>query len=375
MEQKTAFEIQELTSDEYVLSMGPQHPATHGVLRILLRMDGEVVVNLQPDPGYIHSSIEKICENRKYDQVMPYTDRMDYLSAVSYNLAYALAVEKLMGLEVPNRGRHIRVILAEMNRIMSHLLWFAAYGIDMGALTPIWYAFRERENLITLIEMQTGNRLTHHALRIGGVKNDLPTGFVEGLNKFLENFNDMVDEYEALFIDNVIFKARTKSIGVLKKENAISYGVTGPNLRASGCDIDLRKLAPYSGYENFSFEVCSEKNGDSWDRCKIRMNEMRQSASILRQAIDTLPEGEISAKAPKIIKPTPGGCYAKVEGPRGEVGAYVVSAGTDKPYRVKFRSPSFSNLSALNEMCAGVKIADLVAIMGSLDIVIPEIDR
>ncbi|MCX8093494.1 MAG: NADH-quinone oxidoreductase subunit D, partial [Candidatus Goldbacteria bacterium] len=214
------FELEKLSTDEYILSMGPQHPSTHGVLRVILRMDGEYVVDLQPDPGYIHSSIEKICENRKYEQIMPYTDRLDYLSAVNYNWAYALAVEKLLGIKVPERAEYIRVILAEINRIMSHLLWFSAFGIDMGALTPIWYAFRERENLISLIEAQTGGRLTHNALRIGGVKNDLPKNFINDLKKFLSTFNDYVDEYEALLINNVIFIARTKNIGILQKDIA-----------------------------------------------------------------------------------------------------------------------------------------------------------
>ncbi len=369
------FQLEKTTSDEYILSMGPQHPSTHGVLRIILRMDGEYVVDLQPDPGYIHSSIEKICENRKYEQIMPYTDRLDYLSAVNYNWAYALAIEKLLGIKVPERAEYIRVILAEINRIMSHLLWFSAYGIDMGALTPIWYAFRERENLITLIEAQTGGRLTHNALRIGGVKNDLPKDFIDGLKKFLSNFNDYIDEYEALLINNVIFTARTKNIGVLKKDIAISYGVSGPTLRGSDAEIDLRKTYGYSIYEKFNFKVCTGKNGDTWDRCKVRMDEMRQSAEILNQAIEGIPSGDIMAKVPKIIKPAPGEIYEKVEGPRGEVGVYIVSDGSEKPYRIKFRSPSFSNLSALREVCIGYKIADLVAIMGSFDLVIPEIDR
>jgi NADH-quinone oxidoreductase subunit D len=375
MEQTKTFDVEKVTSDEYILSMGPQHPATHGVLRIMLRMDGEVVKDLTPDPGYIHSSIEKICENRKYDQIMPYTDRMDYLSAVSYNLAYAMAVEKLLGVQVPERGQYIRVLMLEMNRIMSHLLWFAAFGMDMGALTPLLYAFRDREDLITMLEAQTGGRLTHHALRLGGVKNDLPKDFAASMKKFLEKFDDHVSEHEALLINNVIFMARTKGIGVLKKETGISYAVSGPSLRGSDCAMDLRRTAPYSVYEKLQFNVCTGKNGDSWDRSKVRMDEMRESAKIIGQIMDGLPAGDTMAKVPRIIKPAPGEVYAGVEGPRGETGAYVVSDGTEKPYRVKFRSPSYSNLSALKEICLGYKIADLVAIMGSLDLVIPEIDR
>ncbi|MBP7792772.1 MAG: NADH-quinone oxidoreductase subunit D [Candidatus Goldbacteria bacterium] len=371
----TETNLEQIASDEYILSLGPQHPSTHGVLRIVLKMDGEYVVDVQPDIGYIHSGIEKICENRKYEQIMPYTDRMDYLSAVNYNWAYALAVEKLLGVKIPGRAEYIRVILAEINRIMSHLLWFSAFGMDLGALTPIWYAFRERENLMSLIEAQTGGRLTHNALRIGGIKNDLPKNFMPDLKKFLSNFDDYVDEYEALLINNVIFVARTKNIGILKKDVAISYGMAGPTIRGSGVDIDLRKTEPYSVYDKFNFKVCTGKNGDTWDRCKVRMDEMRQSAEILRQAMETIPSGDVMAKVPKIIKPAPGEVYAKVEGPKGEVGVYIVSDGSEKPYRIKFRSPSYSNLSGLREMCIGYKIADLIAIMGSLDLVIPEIDR
>jgi NADH-quinone oxidoreductase subunit D len=362
-------------TDEYILSMGPQHPSTHGVLRVVLKLDGEVVKDAIPDVGYIHTGIEKLLENRKYDQIIPYTDRTDYLSAVNNNLAYCLAVEKLLGIEVPERAKIIRVILAELNRIMSHLLWYSAYGMDMGALTPIIYAFREREEIIDMMEAITGGRLTHNALRIGGFKYDLPSDFIPKLKKFISHFNDRVDEYEALLINNVIFTSRTKGIGILKKEIGINYGVTGPSLRGSDVAYDLRKIEPYSGYEKFDFQVCTGKNGDTWDRCIVRMNEMRESLKILTQSIDLLKEGEIMAKVPKIIKPAPGEVYAAVEGPRGEVGVYIVSDGSEKPYRIKLRSPSFSNLSVLKEIVVGYKIADIVAIMGSLDLVIPEIDR
>ena len=362
-------------TDEYILSMGPQHPSTHGVLRVVLKLDGEVVKDAIPDVGYIHTGIEKLLENRKYDQIIPYTDRTDYLSAVNNNLAYCLAVEKLLGIEVPERAKIIRVILAELNRIMSHLLWYSAYGMDMGALTPIIYAFREREEIIDMMEAMTGGRLTHNALRIGGFKYDLPSDFIPKLKKFISHFNDRVDEYEALLINNVIFTSRTKGIGILKKEIGINYGVTGPSLRGSDVAYDLRKIELYSGYEKFDFQVCTGKNGDTWDRCIVRMNEMRESLKILTQSIDLLKEGEIMAKVPKIIKPAPGEVYAAVEGPRGEVGVYIVSDGSEKPYRIKLRSPSFSNLSVLKEIVVGYKIADIVAIMGSLDLVIPEIDR
>ncbi len=373
---KIPIEIEKgLETDEYILNMGPQHPSTHGVLRVVLKLDGEVVKDAVPDVGYIHTGLEKIFENRKYDQIIPYTDRTDYLSAVNNNLAYCLAIEKLLGIEVPERAKIMRVILSELNRIMSHLLWYSAYGLDMGALTPIIYAFREREEVIDLVESMTGGRLTHNALRIGGFKCDLPGNFIKNLKKFILHFNDRIDEYEALLIDNVIFTNRTKNIGILKKEIAINYGVTGPSLRGSSVAYDLRKIQPYSGYEKFNFEVCTGENGDTLDRCRVRMNEMRQSLKILEQAIDLLKEGEIMAKVPKIIKPAPGEVYCAVEGPRGEVGVYIVSDGSEKPYRIKLRSPSFSNLSVLKEIVVGYKIADLVAIMGSLDLVIPEIDR
>ncbi len=373
---KIPIEIEKgLETDEYILNMGPQHPSTHGVLRVVLKLDGEVVKDAVPDVGYIHTGLEKMFENRKYDQIIPYTDRTDYLSAVNNNLAYCLAIEKLLGIEVPERAKIIRVILCELNRIMSHLLWYSAYGLDMGALTPIIYAFREREEVIDLVEAMTGGRLTHNALRIGGFKYDLPANFISNLKKFISHFNDRIDEYDALLINNVIFVNRTKNIGILKKEIAINYGVTGPSLRGSAVAYDLRKLQPYSGYEKFNFEVCPGENGDTLDRCRVRMNEMRQSLKILEQAIDLLKEGEIMAKVPKVIKPAPGEVYCAVEGPRGEVGVYIVSDGSEKPYRIKFRSPSFSNLSVLKEIVVGYKIADLVAIMGSLDLVIPEIDR
>jgi NADH-quinone oxidoreductase subunit D len=367
--------MEKISDEEYILNMGPQHPSTHGVLRIVLKLDGEVVTGIYPDVGYIHSSVEKMCENKKFEMITPYTDRLDYLSAVNYNWAYVAAVEKLMGIQLPERAEYMRVMLAELNRIMSHLLWYSAYGMDVGALTPIFYAFREREEVIDMVEGMTGGRLTHHAFRIGGFKNDLQKDFLSRLEKFLATFEDRICEYEALLINNVILTARTKGVGVLDKDTAINYGVTGPVLRGSGCALDLRKNAPYSVYSKFDFRVCTGKNGDTWDRLKVRMDEMRESAKILKQAAAMLPAGEFCAKVPRVIKPAPGEVYTKVESARGEFGVYMVSDGTEKPYRIKFRSPSFSNLSVLKEITIGSKIADVVAIMGSLDLVIPEIDR
>jgi NADH-quinone oxidoreductase subunit D len=367
--------MEKISDEEYILNMGPQHPSTHGVLRIVLKLDGETVSGLYPDVGYIHSSVEKMCENKKFDMITPYTDRLDYLSAINYNWAYVAAVEKLMGIQLPERVEYMRVMLAELNRIMSHLLWYSAFGMDVGALTPIFYAFREREEVIDIVEGMTGGRLTHHAFRIGGFKNDLQKDFLPRLEKFLKKFEDRISEYEALLINNVILASRTKGVGILDKAKAINYGVTGPTLRGSDCAIDLRKNSPYSVYPKFDFKACTGKNGDTWDRLKVRMDEMRESAKILKQAASMIPAGEFCAKVPRLIKPAPGEVYTMVESARGEFGVYLVSDGTDKPYRIKFRSPSFSNLSVLKEITIGAKIADVIAIMGSLDLVIPEIDR
>lgn len=367
--------LEKLSSEEYVLNMGPQHPSTHGVLRLVLRLDGEVIKDLDPDVGYIHTGLEKMFENRTYAQILPYTDRTDYLSAVNNNFAYVTAVETLAGVEAPPRAQYLRVMLAELNRIMSHLLWYAAYGLDMGALTPIMYAFREREEIMDMMEIVTGGRFLHNALRVGGFTGEPPKDFFVKLDRFLNRFEADLRDYEALLIDNVILTVRTKGVGVLKGETALNYGVTGPCLRASAVEYDLRKTSPYSVYGQFDFKVCTGKNGDTWDRCKVRMDEMRESLKILRQAAAGFPAGAISAKTPKAVKPPPGSVYSKVEGPRGEVGVFLVSDGGDKPYRIKLRSPSFSNLSVLREICAGYKIADIVAIMGSLDLVIPDIDR
>lgn len=370
-----SFELEKLSDEEYILNMGPQHPSTHGVLRVELKLQGEVVKDVLPDIGYIHSGVEKLCENRSYPAVMPYLDRLDYLAAVNHNWAYALAVERLAGVQVPERAEYMRVIYGELNRIMSHLLWYSAFGMDVGALTPIFYAFREREELMGLMEAATGGRLTHNAFRIGGFRHDLPAGFLDGLGRFLDGFGDKVDEYEALLIDNVILKARTRGVGVLPAAVAADYGVSGPSLRASGLPWDLRRGLSYSVYPRFDFKVCVSDGCDTWARLKVRMDEMRESAKILRQAAAGLPAGEISAKLPRLLKVPAGETYARVESPRGEFGVWLASDGTEKPYRIKFRSPSFSNLSVLREISIGCNIADIIALMGSLDLVIPEIDR
>jgi len=368
-------QLEQTGSDEFLLNMGPQHPSTHGVLRVVLKLDGEVIKDITPDLGYVHRGLEKLFENRKYDQIYPYFDRTDYLSAINNEWAYVMAVEKLMGIQVPERAEFIRVIAAELNRIMSHLLWYAAYGLDIGAMTPFLYAFREREEIIDMMEAATGARLLHNYFRIGGFRQDLPKAVMAKLKKFCSHFEDRIREYEGLLINNVIFVKRTENTGILAKETAVNYGVSGPSLRGSDCDYDIRKQDKYSVYPKFDFKAATGKNGDTLDRCRVRMQEMRESLRILKQASDMMPEGEVSVKVPKIIKPAPGEVYSRVEGPRGEIGVYIVSDGTDRPYRIKLREPSFSNLSALRDMVIGTKIADIVAIMGSLDLVIPEIDR
>ena len=372
---RAPFELEKLSNEEYILNMGPQHPSTHGVLRVVLKLEGEKVRDVYPDVGYIHTGIEKLCESRSYPAVMPYLDRMDYLAAVNHSWAYALAVEKLAGVQVPERAEYMRVILGELNRIMSHLLWYAAFGLDVGALTPIFYAFREREQVMDLMESVTGGRLTHHAFRIGGFPDDLPKDFQRRLEDFLRGFDAKVDEYEDLLIDNVILTARTKGVGELEPEVALSHGVTGPSLRGSGVGCDFRRAAPYSVYPKLDFRVCTAPGRDTWSRLKVRMDELRESAKILRQALAALPAGEVSAKLPRVLKPAAGEVYARVESPRGEFGVWLVSDGTERPYRIKFRAPSFSNLCALRSISIGSNIADIIAIMGSLDLIIPEIDR
>ena len=375
MEETTLTVPARLTSDEFLLNMGPQHPSTHGVLRVVLTMDGEIVRDVQPHIGYIHRGVEKLCERRRYDQILPYTDRIDYTSPMNANLAFVLAVEKLMGIQVTAKVDFIRVIMAELTRIASHLLWFAAFCLDVGAFTPFMYAFREREEILALLELASGARITTSYLRIGGFTYDLPADFFPRLSKLLAHIDRRVAEYETLLIDSVIFIARTRGVGVIDRESAISLGMTGPALRGSNAPQDVRRDRPYCGYSAFRFEIPVGAHGDSWDRSKVRMSEMRQSAAILRQAAEGYPEGDFKVKVPRVIQPPAGEVYASVEGPRGEFGVYIVSDGSDKPYRFKMRAASFSNLHAVREMVRGLKIADLVIVLSSLDTIVPEIDR
>ena len=365
-----------MKTQEFSVSFGPQHPSTHGVLQLQIELDGEVVVSCRPHIGYLHRNFEKICENRIYAQIIPFTDRLDYLGAMNNNFGYCIAVERLMGLAVPERAEYIRVIMAELNRIASHLLAIGTFVQDLGAFgTPLLYCFRERERIMDIFEMTCGSRLTYSYYRIGGVSADLPDGFKEKVREFIEYLKPKLDEYHRLITNNAIFLIRTKGIGVLNSKRAIGYAVSGPNLRASGVSFDLRRDEPYSIYRSFKFEVPIGSAGDCWDRYMVRMKEMRSSLAILEQAIGLIPEGDFIAKVPKVIKPPAGEIYSRTESPRGELGFYLVSDGLTMPYRLKCRAPSFSNLSVIPEMTRGVKIADVIAILGSIDIVLGEIDR
>jgi len=364
-----------LETEEFVVNMGPQHPSTHGVCRLILTMDGEVIKKVVPDIGFLHRSIEKIAENRTYHQFMIYTDRIDYVSSMNANHAWCVAVEKLAEIEVPERAEYLRVIMAELNRIASHLVFLASFAIDLGAVTPFLYAFRERERIVDLFEMTCGQRLTYNYMRIGGVSKDVPKDFVTKTREFCSYLYPRVDEYEAILTENPIFLGRTKGIGLLDLPTAINYSVSGPPLRGSGLKWDIRKDEPYSAYEKFDFDIPTGENGDTWDRYKVRIEEMRQSARIVEQALEGLPEGGIKAKVPARFRPPQGEAFARIEAPRGEMAYFIVSDGSTKPYRVKIRTASFCNLQALPVMARGWKIADIVAIFGSLDIILPEVDR
>jgi len=364
-----------LDSTELVLNMGPQHPSTHGVLRVILKLDGEKVLGADCVIGYLHRGVEKIAENRTYAQFNPYVDRMDYVAAVSNGLGYCLAVEKMLNVEAPPRAQAVRVILTELNRIASHLVWLGTHALDIGAVTPLFYCLREREEALKIFENYCGARLTTHAFRIGGLQYETYEGFEREVKAFCKMFGPRVDEYEELLTGNRIWNARLKGVGVLNAEECKEYGVTGPVLRAAGVQWDLRKAQPYSGYDKYDFEIPTGENGDTYDRYLVRMKEMRQAARIVEQAIEGLPEGPIMGKVPKVIKPPVGEAYVSIEAPKGELGYYVVSDGSTQPYRVRVRPPSFVNLQALDRMVRGGLIADVVAVIGTLDIVLGEVDR
>jgi NADH-quinone oxidoreductase subunit D len=364
-----------LDSTELVLNMGPQHPSTHGVLRVILKLDGEKVLGVECVIGYLHRGVEKIAENRTFAQFNPYVDRMDYVAAVSNGLGYCLAVEKVMNVEAPPRAQTVRVILTELNRIASHLLWLGTHALDIGAITPVFYCLREREEALKIFENYCGARLTTHAFRIGGLLYETYDGFEKDIKDFCTMFLPKVDEYEELLTNNRIWVSRLQGVGILSAEECKEYGVTGPVLRAAGVAWDLRKAQPYSGYEKYDFEIPTRTGGDTYDRYVVRMQEMRQSVRIMQQAVDSLAEGPIMGKVGKVIKPAVGEAYTSIEAPKGELGYYVVCDGATQPYRVRVRPPSFVNLQALDRMVRGGLVADVVAVIGTLDIVLGEVDR
>ena len=383
-----------------ILNMGPQHPSTHGVLRVILEIDGETVVRMMPDIGYLHTGIEKTCEAKFYQQVVPLTDRIDYLCPMTNNLCYVLAVEKLLGLEIPPKAQWLRVLLNELTRINSHLVWLGTHALDLGAMTVFLYCFREREEVLKMFEMISGQRMMTSYFRVGGVALEPPLGFFDRVRHFAGYFPSKVDEYENLLTGNPIWAMRTKGVARMTAEDAIALGATGPTLRGSGVDFDLRRDMPYSSYDKFQFKVPISKEGDVFARYMCRVQELRESIGIVRQALDGMPEGPVKADAPGIVLPDRekmktqmesliyhfkiitegfavpvGEVYQAVESPRGEMGYYIVSDGTAKPYRVHMRSACFANLQTLPTMCEGRLIADVVAAIGSIDIVLGEIDR
>lgn len=386
--------------EKMTLNMGPQHPSTHGVLRLVLELDGERIEKITPHIGYLHRGVEKLSEHRTYHQTLPLTDRLDYLAPMSNNLGYVLAVEKLLGIEVPERAETIRVIMAELTRIKSHLVWLACHALDIGAMTVFLYCFREREAVMDIYEMISGARMTSNYFRVGGLSQDVPEGFERKVRDFIDSFDSNVDTYEGLLTKNTIWLQRTVGNGVISAEDAIDAGITGPALRGSGVDWDLRRDNPYCGYEKYKFQVPVGEKCDTFDRYKVRLIELRESAKIVRQALDYLKPGPILADLPQVCYPPKDAVYNTIEGlihhfkiasegfpvpegevyqgieaPKGELGYYIVSDGSNHPYRMRIRPPSFVNLSAIERMSKGSMVADLVAVIGTLDIVLGEIDR
>lgn len=382
-----------METEELLVNMGPVHPSTHGVLRFKLRMDGEIIKDCQIVMGYLHRGTEKLGEMMSYFKFIPYTDRLDYISAFPNNYAYVKAVEELAGIEVPLRAEYIRVLTMELNRIINHLVAIGSLLLDIGASTMIMWGFREREKALQLFEMLCGARMTFNYIKPGGVREDLPEGFVSKLNEFLEEMEKRIDDYEQLINTNEIVYLRFKNIGLISAGEAINYGLTGPTLRGSGVNYDIRKLEPYSIYPDLDFKVCVRHECDSYARYMVRIDEMRESLHILRQVVDTLPESRVTASAkygiapvtgkpstvstyfPRIFTPPAGEVYSRIEAPKGELGFYLISDGSSKPYRVKIRSPSFCNLAAIPKMVQGLKIPDLIAAFGTIDVVLGDVDR
>ncbi|MEW5844204.1 MAG: NADH-quinone oxidoreductase subunit D [Bacteroidota bacterium] len=369
-----------LKTESMVLNMGPQHPSTHGVLRLELELEGELVLNVKPHLGYLHRCFEKHAEAMQYNQVVPYTDRLDYLASIGNNFGYALAVEKLMGIQVPERVEYIRVIMAELQRIASHQVALGSNGADIGALTPFLYLFRDREHILSIIEETCGARMLYNYIWVGGLSHDIHPDFVRKTKEFVNHFKPTIVELDKLLSYNKIFIERTANIGVLPLDTAINFGASGPTLRGSGIKFDLRRDDPYSIYDRFDFDIPVGKGlqgtvGDCWDRYYVRVREMEQSLRIIEQAIDQIPEGNVQSAIPKRIKPPKGTVYTRIENPRGELGYFIISDGNTNPFRVKVRAPSFVNLEVLGELCKGYLVADIIAILGSIDIVLGEVDR
>ena len=365
-----------LDTEPVVVNMGPQHPSTHGVFRMRVTFDGEVIVDLEPIFGYLHRGIEKLAEHKTYLQNMPYTDRLDYLASMSNNMAYAMAVEKLAGIEVPERAEYLRVIMAELMRISSHLVGVGSLFNDMGAfMTPFLYMYREREKILDLFEMVCGQRLTYNYMRFGGVSHDVPVEFMPTLKRFIDEMPRYIDEYDQLLAENEIVLARSKGVGILPADKAINASTSGPVLRGSGVKWDLRKDNPYSIYDRFDFDIPTGTIGDVYDRYRVRVEEMRQSVRIVKQAMEQIPEGDVRTRVPFPLRPPPGEAYVSIEAPKGELGFYLVSDGSAKPYRFKIRAPSFINLTMLRDMAVGWKLADAIIIFGSIDICMGEVDR
>jgi NADH-quinone oxidoreductase subunit D len=388
------------TTETMTLNMGPQHPSTHGVLRLVLELDGEIITKITPHIGYLHRGIEKLSEYRTYHQILPLTDRLDYLAPMSNNLGYIVAVEKLMAVEVPERAETIRIIMAELTRLESHLVWIACHALDIGAMTVFIYAFRERETVMEIYELISGARMTSNFFRVGGLSQDVPDEFVKKVSDFIDVMPGYLDQYEGLLTTNPIWLKRTVGNGVISAEDAIDFGITGPALRGSGVDWDLRRDNPYSGYEKYQFQVPVGENCDTFDRYKVRLIEMREACKIVRQGLDRLKPGPVLADCPQVCYPPKENVYNSIEGlihhfkiasegfpapegevyqgveaPKGELGFYIVSDGGNKPQRLRIRPPSFVNLQAIEKMAKGAMIADLVAVIGTLDIVLGEIDR
>ncbi len=364
-----------IKTQEYFLNMGPQHPATHGVLRLILQLNGEIIKNVDMDLGYVHRSIEKMCEYDTYPQIIHLTDRLDYLSSHMNNEAVALAVEKGLNIEVTERVKVIRTMMSELTRFASHALWYGVNAMDIGAITPFMYGFRERELINDIMEETCGARLTMNYNKVGGVRYDLHPNFQQRVKDFIIHARKKLPEYDTVLSNNIIFKKRMENVGFINKEDAILYGLSGPTARGSGASCDIRKIHPYSAYDRVNFNEIMFTEGDSYARYRVRIKEMWESLSILEQLVDNIPEGDYKVKTKAVLKLAEGSYYQKVESARGEFGVHILSRGAKFPYRLKLRSPNFANLSALNKMTKGVKIADVVAILSSIDIVVPDIDR